>query len=112
MDDVDFNYYHNNILELLEDFNNQCSSDTETINYENLLQLIIKRTINDKTERIANQLEYVMPRIKTMKMNRLDFISLLPTIIYIESCFDQGRRLFRFRENSILDSHMRQELFT
>jgi hypothetical protein len=112
LDDVDFNYYHDNILELLEEFNNQCLLDTGTINYENLLKLIMKRTTNDKKERITHELEYVMPKIQTMKINRLDFIALLPAIIYIESCFDHGRVLFRFRENSVLDLHMRRALIT
>jgi hypothetical protein len=112
LDDVDFNYYHKNILELLEEFNNHCLSNTGTINYENFLELIMKRTINDKIERITKQLEYIMPKIKIMKINRLDFIALLPAIIYIQSCFDRERTLFRFRENSILDLHMRQALLT
>ncbi len=112
MDDVDFNYYLNNIRELLEDFNAQCSFDKGTMNHETLLELIIKRTRTGKPEHISNELEYVMPRIKTMRINRLEFIALLPAIIYIESCLEHGRSLFRFRENSLLDIHMRQALLT
>jgi hypothetical protein len=114
LDDVDFNYYHNHILELLEEFNDRCLSNTGTINYENLLELIMKRTTYNKIERIKNEVfvEYVIPKIKRMKINRLDFISLLPAIIYIQSCFDHGKTLFRFHENSLLDSHMRQAILT
>ncbi|CAF0986418.1 unnamed protein product [Rotaria sp. Silwood1] len=112
LDDVDFNYYHNNILELLEDFNNQCLSDRITISYEQLLEFIRKRLGNNKIERISNELEFVMPKIKTMKISRLDFIALIPVIIYVESCFAHGRTLFRFQENSLLDLHIRQALLT
>jgi hypothetical protein len=112
LDDVDFNYYHDNILQLLEKFNNQCSSITETITYEHLLQLIIQRTTNGKIERISIELERIMPEIKIIKINRLDFIAILPAIIYIESCLDHERLLFRFRENSILDTHIRRALLT
>ena len=86
--DVDFNYYHDDILELLKEFNNQCLSNTGIIKYENLLDLIMKRIKNGKIERISNELEHVMPKIKTMKINRLDFIALIPAIIYIESSLD------------------------
>lgn len=112
MDDVDFNYYHNSILQLLEDFNNECSFDSEAISYEKLLELIMRKTANEKAERISHELEYFMPRIKKMKINRLDFIALIPVIIYIESCLNHGRSLFRFQENSLLDVHMRRALLT
>ncbi|CAF0863895.1 unnamed protein product [Rotaria sordida] len=112
LDDVDFNYYHNNIFELLEDFNNQCLSNSQTINYEQFLEFIKKRIGNNKIERISNELEYIMPKIKTMKISRLDFIALLPIIIYIESYYVHGQTLFRFQENSLLDLHIRQALLT
>lgn len=112
LDDVDFNYYHDDILEMLEDFNSQCVTDAGIINYENLLELIMKRTLNGKIERIANELEYVIPKIKLIKINRLEFIALLPAIIYIQSCLDPAQTLFRFRENSLLDQHLRQALLT
>jgi hypothetical protein len=112
LDDVDFNYYHDDILELLEEFNNRCLTDAGIINYDNLLDLMMKRTINGKIERIAKELEYVIPKTKIMKINRLEFIALLPTIIYIESCLDPEQSLFRFRENSLLDRHLRQALST
>lgn len=110
MDDVDFNYYHDSIVQLLDQFNNRCIGEMGTISYENLLQLILQRTSNDKTDRITSQLEYVMPKIKSMKINRLDFLALLPVIIYIECSFNQGRTLFRFRDNSILDIDIRRVL--
>ncbi|UJR14043.1 hypothetical protein I4U23_001040 [Adineta vaga] len=106
LDDVDFNYYHDDVLELLEEFNNQCLSKREYIIYENLLEIILKRRNNEKIERIATELQYVIPNIKILKINRLDFLALLPSIIYIESCLDHGQILFRFRENSLLDQHM------
>ncbi|CAF2674429.1 unnamed protein product [Rotaria sp. Silwood2] len=112
LDDVDFNYYHKNISELLEDFNNQCLSNSETIGYGQLLEFIRKRIGNSKIERVSNELEYVMPKIKTRKISRLDFIALMPVIIYIESSFTHGQTLFRFQENSLLDLHIRQALLT
>jgi hypothetical protein len=46
-----------------------------------------------------------------MSWTRLEFIALLPMIIYVESCLDQQRALFRFGENSILDFHMQRSSF-
>lgn len=113
LDDVDFNYYHESIVQLIEEFNNiQCLTNRGTITYENLLQLILKRTTIDRKERISNELEYLVPKIKTMKINSLDFLALLPTIIYIQSSFENERSLFRFQENSLLDLHIRQALLT
>jgi len=112
LDDVDFNYYHENIVQLIEDFKNQYFANRGIINYANLLELIMKRTTNDRVERISIQLEYLMPRIKTMKITLLDFLALLPAIIYIQSSFNHEHSLFRFREHSILDSHIRQALLT
>jgi hypothetical protein len=71
----------------------------------------MNRTSNGKSEQIIKEFEILIPTIKTMKLTRLDFIALVPIIIYIESRFDQGKSLFRFRENSILDSHMQKSLF-
>jgi hypothetical protein len=112
LDDVDFNYYQENIVELIEEFNVQCFANRGIITYENLLQLIVKRTANDRKERISNELEYLMPKIKTMKINPLDFLALIPAIIYIQSSFHNERALFRFREHSLLDSHIRRALLT
>jgi len=112
LDDVDFNYYHENIVQLIEDFKNQYFANRGIINYANLLELIMKRTTNDRVERISIQLEYLMPRIKTMKITLLDFLALLPAIIYIQSAFNHEHALFRFREHSILDLHIRQALLT
>lgn len=110
LDDVDFNFYHDDIAQLLEDFNDQCTSRMAIITYENLLELILKRAINGRIERIAKELQYVIPNVRTAKINRLDFIALIPAIIYIESCLDNGQALFRFRENSLLDQHMKRAL--
>ncbi|CAF2091170.1 unnamed protein product [Rotaria magnacalcarata] len=112
LNDVDFNYYHNSIFELLEDFNNQSACDVGKITYEQLIEFIRKRIVNGKVERISRELENVIPKIKTTKINRLDFIALLPAIIYVESTVNHGRSLFRFQENSLLDSHIRQALRT
>ena len=71
----------------------------------------MNRTSNGKYEQITKEFETRIPLIKTMKLNRLEFIALTPVIIYIESCFDQGKSLFRFRENSILDTHIKKALF-
>jgi hypothetical protein len=72
----------------------------------------MSQTRNGHIERISNELEYIMPKNKKTKINRIEFIALLPAIIYIESCLEQGRSLFRFRENSLLDTHMRQAVLT
>jgi hypothetical protein len=71
----------------------------------------MNRTSKGKSEQIIKEFETLIPMIKTMKLNRLEFIVLTPIIIYIESRFDQGKSLFRFRENSILDSHIKKALF-
>lgn len=71
----------------------------------------MSRTTNGKYEHISKEFEKVFPLIKTMKFTRLEFIALLPVIIYIESCFDHGKSLFRFRDNSILDLHMQKALY-
>jgi hypothetical protein len=110
LDDVDFNYYHDDILELIEEFDSRYSPITSTINFDNLVALIMNRTTNGKYEQITKELEKLIPLIKTMKFTRLDFIAFIPVIIYIESCLDHGKSLFRFRENSILDLHMQKEL--
>lgn len=112
LDDVDFNYYHGDVLELLDDFDSHYSPVTSTINFDNLVALIMNRTTNGKYERIANELERRIPTIKTMKVTRLEFIALMPLIIYIESSLDHGKTLFRFRENSILNLHMKKALWT
>jgi hypothetical protein len=111
LDDVDFNYYRDDILELLEGFDQRYSPVTATINFDSLIGLIMNRTSNGKSEQVIKELETLIPTIKTMKLTRLDFIALVPVIIYIESRFDQGKSLFRFRENSILESHMQKSLF-
>jgi hypothetical protein len=71
----------------------------------------MNRTTNCKCEQVTQELEKLIPMIKTMKFTRLEFIAYIPVIIYIESCFDHGKSLFRFRENSILDLHMQKALF-
>ena len=112
LDDVDFNYYHDHIVQLLDQFNEHCVGNMGIISYEILLQMIIQRTTHEKSDRITSQLEYIMPKIKSMKINRFDFLALLPVIIYIESCFNHERTLFRFRDNSILNIDTRRVLFT
>ncbi|CAF1412219.1 unnamed protein product [Adineta steineri] len=112
LDDVDFNYYHEDILELVDEFNDQCPIDRHIISYEIFLELVMKRIKNGKIERITNELQCIVPNIKTMKINRIDFISFLPLIIYIESCFNHEQSLFRFRENSLLDKHMQRALLS
>jgi hypothetical protein len=112
LDDVDFNYYREDILELLEEFDSRHSPVTSTINYDNLVALIMNRTTNGKYEHITNELEKLIPMIKTMKFTRLEFIALIPVLIYIESCLDQGKSLFRFRDNSLLDLHMKKALYS
>jgi hypothetical protein len=84
---------------------------TSAINYDNLVALIMNRTTNGKYEHITNELEKLIPMIKTMKFTRLEFIALIPVLIYIESCLDQGKSLFRFRDNSLLDLHMKKALY-
>ena len=71
----------------------------------------MNRTTNGKYEHVTKELETLIPMIKTMKFTRLEFIALVPVIIYIESSLDHGKSLFRFRDNSILDSHMKKALF-
>ncbi|CAF3656598.1 unnamed protein product [Rotaria sordida] len=112
LDDVDFNYYHDDVLELLDEFDSRYSPVTSTINFDNLVGLIMNRTINGKYERVTKELESCIPMIKTMKFTRLEFIALIPIIIYIESCLDNGKPLFRFQENSILNLHMQKALLT
>jgi len=68
----------------------------------------MNRTSNGKYEQISKELETLIPMIKTMKFTRLEFIAFVPILIYIESRFDHGKSLFRFRDNSILDSHMQK----
>jgi hypothetical protein len=112
LDDVDFNYYRDDILELLDEFDSRYSPVTSTISFDNLIALIMHRTTNGKHENITKEFENVIPSIKTMKFTRLEFIALIPVIIYIESCLDHGKSLFRFRENSILDLHMQRALLS
>ncbi|CAF1311034.1 unnamed protein product [Adineta steineri] len=110
LDDVDFNYYHDDIVELLEEFDSRYSPVTSTINFDNLVALIMNRTTNGKYERITKELENLISTIKIMKFTRLEFIALIPIIIYIESCLDQGKALFRFNDNSILELHIQKAL--
>ncbi|UJR33151.1 hypothetical protein I4U23_020608 [Adineta vaga] len=112
LDDVDFNYYRDDILELLDEFDNRYSPITSTINFDNLIALIMNRTTNGKYDQITRELEILLPKIKTMKFNRLEFIAFIPVIIYIESCLDHGKSLFRFKDNSILDLHIQKALLT
>ncbi|CAF1343526.1 unnamed protein product [Adineta steineri] len=70
----------------------------------------MNRTTNGKYERITKELENLISTIKIMKFTRLEFIALIPIIIYIESCLDQGKALFRFNDNSILDLHIKKAL--
>jgi len=113
LDDVDFNYYRSNILQLIEEYNTYAYSDIGLISYENLIELIQKHSNRSiRIETMVNQLEHLVPNIRTMQINRLDFISFLPVIIYLQSCFDHERKLFRFREHSLLDLHIRQALIT
>ena len=110
LDDVDFNFYHDILVDLLEEFNEQCVSNRGYVTYDNLVEMILKQTTNEKVERIASEVQYVIPNVKLLKINRLDFLALLPSIIYIESCLDHGQGLFRFRDNSLLDQHMQRAL--
>ncbi|CAF3948618.1 unnamed protein product [Rotaria sp. Silwood2] len=112
LDDVDFNYYHDDVLELLDEFDSRYSPVTSTINFDNLVGLIMNRTNNGKYERVTKELENRIPMIKTMKVTRLEFIAFIPIIIYIESSLDHEKPLFRFRDNSILNSHMQKALLT
>lgn len=112
LDDVDFNYYRDDILDLLDEFDHRSSSSAIfEINYEHLVGLILRRNPKGKAEQVNKTFEKLLPTIKAMSWTRLEFIALLPTIIYVESCLDHGRPLFRFRENSILDLHMQRSLF-
>ncbi|CAF0943191.1 unnamed protein product [Adineta ricciae] len=112
LDDVDFNYYREDILELLDEFDKRYSPVTSTINFDNLVALIMNRTTNGKYEQISKELETLLPRIKTTKLNRLEFIALIPIVIYIESYLDRGKALFRFKDNSILDLHIQRALLS
>ena len=112
LDDVDFNYYHDDIIDLMKEFNSHLSSIIGSITYETFLALILKRKTYDRPERVADELLRLAPTIGTMKISRLDFIALMPLVIYIESSFNCQRTLFRFREQSMLDRHMRQAAAT
>ena len=72
----------------------------------------MNRTTHGRYERVTKELENYIPMIKTMTFNRLEFVALIPIIIYIESCLDFGKVLFRFRENSLLNSRMQKVLLT
>ena len=110
LDKVDFNFYHDAIIEFLDDFNQIAPSAMSRIDYSQLLRLIIQRIPPHSLEHFALELKYLMPTITTMKMNRLDFLTIIPALIYLESTCYPKRGLFRFRENSILDLHLTRKL--
>ena len=104
LDDVDFNYYHSTILELLEEFNCHCSSVMGNIDYVSFLQIILQRTATSKVDRLSMEFEYLVPMIKTMKINRLYFVTLIPAMIFMESTLRREKTLYRLRDHSMLDS--------
>lgn len=108
MDDVDFNYYREDILELLDEFDHRASTK---LTFDQLISSIQHHANNPKLDTIIQALEKFSPSIRSMSWTRLEFIALLPSLIYIESTLDHGRPLFRFRENSILDLHMQRSFF-
>lgn len=110
MDDVDFSYYHDDILGLIEQFDSHSSPVASTINFDTLIGLILHRIPSANYDHVAKELERRIPMIKTMKFSRLDFIGVIPLIIYIGSWIDHTKPLFRFRENSVLDLHMKKAL--
>ena len=104
LDDVDFNYYHETIMELLEEFNSHCSSVMGNIDYVSFLHIILQRTATSKVERLSMEFEHLVPMIKTMKINRLYFITLIPAMIFMESSLRREKTLYRLRDHSMLDS--------
>ena len=111
LDDVDFNYYRDDILDYLNEFDQFASSSfTNQLSFEQLVTTIQHRMPAIKREQIVNTLETLLPAIKTIGWSRIEFIAFVPTLIFIESSLDQSRTLFRFRENSILDSHMKRHV--
>lgn len=107
LDDVDFNYYRNDILEILEGFDRRRVS---IIQFDPLVALIDERATRtgQQQQHVRDKLEQLFPMVRTMQWTRLEFIALLPAMIYIESCPEHGRALFRFRDHSMLDSHMQR----
>lgn len=103
LDDVDFNFYHQTILELLEAFNSHCSSVMGNIDYVSFLDIILQRTATNKADRLSTEFEHLIPMIKSMKINRLYFITLIPAMIFMESSLHREKTLFRFRDHSMLD---------
>lgn len=111
LDDVDFNHYRDDILEYLNDFDHYASSSMmSTINFEELVSMIQHRMLLMKKEQIVKVLENFLPSIRPMTWTRLEFIGFLPSLIYMESLVDPSRTLFRFRDNSILDCHMKNSV--
>ena len=108
MDDVDFNFYREDILELLDEFDHRA---TTKLTFDQLVAAIQQHATNAKLETIIQALEKLSPSIRSLSWTRLEFIALLPSLIYVESTLDHGRPLFRFRENSILDLHMQRSFF-
>lgn len=85
---------------------------TSCLSFTQFLEILQRRLRTTKVDRLTTEIEYFVPMIRTMKINRLEFIALLPLTIYLESFLHRERTLFRFREHSILDLHLRQALMT
>lgn len=110
LDDVDFNFYHDTIVDLLDEFNDYCPSNNSNLSFDEFISILQRRLGTFQVDRLTSEFEYFIPMIRTMKINRLEFLTLLPLTIYLESSFHRERTLFRFREHSILDLHLRQAL--
>ena len=105
LDDVDFNFYRHDILDILDGFDRRRIS---ILQFDPLVALIEERAARTQRQHVRETLEQLFPMARTMQWTRLDFIALLPAIVYIESCQEHGRALFRFRDHSMLDAHMQR----
>lgn len=112
LEDVDFNYYHDTIVDLLNDFNEYSPEPMGRIEYSTLLRLILQRIPENRLEKFVIQLLNYVPNVKTMRINRLDFITLIPVIIFLETTCFPHREMFRFRDHSLLKTHISEGLTT
>jgi hypothetical protein len=103
LDDVDFNYYHDTIVSLLDEYANHCSPLTGYMSYVHLLEMMHKRMATVRIERLLADIECFLPTIKTMRINRLDFMTIIPLMIYLQSSSNDEQVLFRFRDHSLID---------
>ena len=93
LDDVDFNYYRDDILELLDEFDSRFSPITSTINFDNLIALIMNRTTNGKYEHITKELEKIILKLKEVLMGK----SLLPRLLFWAQTNRAKKTIFSMR---------------